>query len=803
MGPRLINFLLFAIAFVPSCGYLQGQLSVTYGASGIQSLSYDAKPLEDLAASPSDAFHIWHMKLTDMTGNLLSGSSYGWGETNIGKSWNTATKSWTYLFVWGSVTVQFAQSGDTLNMMVTESNNANSNVILDGASIYPFVLHFPQLPAGFTNQGYPQLAFNTTGPSVTLANFGASEVAAIVPNANKPLYSGFLPAGGSNCYTAFISSTTPDGLATFQPQNDRPVQPGQTDSFTVSLRFAPSGTPTSAFASDAYSSWAQNWPPQLSWTDRRSIGTAYLATSPLSGNINQSGGYPNNPRRFFNDSNADDFDINTPSGMAALQARVLQQAVTNVQNMQRLGAQGSITWDIEGEQFPQSTSYVCEPDNIAQIAPEMETAITDPNSPYVGMKLDDAYFKVMTNAGFRVGVCVRPQHFTLNADGTAQQTTLPDSLIGAELTRKIQFAHNRWGATLFYIDSTVDLNGAALDAAIFQQVAAGFPDSLLIPEEFTPKYYAYTAPFMSYIFHESLGTDAGIHFYYPSAFSAILVNDADASALSKDSAALTASVKAGDILMTHVDYWQANNPVIVSIYAAAGSTSSPAPSVPPFVMPVAPPALPPPSSPAPSTPQSTPLVSILSPSGDAAISGAIVVQGSISTGLDAAGSYLMVDGSEIGAGRVAAAPFNYPLDTSTLSQGQHQLQLWAHDLNNEVLLSAPVSVTITPSTGISSSPGPIAPLPRSGMAILYPTSGQTILGVIQVSVSIASPLDAAGSYLMVDGIEFGTQRLTSGPYIYSLDTTALAIGQHALQVWAHDTNNETLLSSVITVNIAR
>ena len=75
------------------------------------------------------------------------------------------------------------------------------------------------------------------------------------------------------------------------------------------------------------------------------------------------------------------------------------------------------------------------------------------------MKLDDAYFKVMREAGFRVGVCVRPQHFTLNTNGTASQVYLPDSQLPAELIRKIKYAHQRWGATLFYIDSDVETNG--------------------------------------------------------------------------------------------------------------------------------------------------------------------------------------------------------------------------------------------------------------------------------------------------------------------------------------------------------
>jgi hypothetical protein len=201
----------------------------------------------------------------------------------------------------------------------------------------------------------------------------------------------------------------------------------------------------------------------------------------------------------------------------------------------------------------------------------MESIVSDPNSPYAGMKLDDAYFKIMTSAGFRVGVCVRPQHFTLNADGTANQVTLDSSAVAAELMRKIKFAHDRWGATLFYVDSTVDANGGALDPGIFQQVAQAFPDSLLIPEESTPRSYAYTAPFQSFLFHHDTGTDPSVYAYYPSAFGVNLVNDVDPAVLAAAVPSLTNAVKAGDILMAHVDYWQANNPVIVSIYQAAGT----------------------------------------------------------------------------------------------------------------------------------------------------------------------------------------------------------------------------------------
>ncbi|MBB6143668.1 hypothetical protein HNQ77_001617 [Silvibacterium bohemicum] len=548
----------------------QSGLSITYGPSGVQRLVYNSVVLEDLAQNPSDAFHIWHMKMTDLSGKVLSEGQYGWGENNDGKSWNSSTNTWTYRFEWGEIQVKFAQKGANLDMTVTEMNRAGSGVILDGAVIYPFALHLPKLPASFGNPSYPQLAFNTTGPSVTVADYGSGQVTAAVPDATSPLYSGFLPAGSGIAYSPIISGTAPDGLAVFQPHNDRTVKPNQTITFTVSLRFAPSGTSAVKVASDVFANWAKAWPATLHWNDRRAIGTVFLASSP-AGDPQKAGGFPNNPRRYFDDDTASDFDVRTAAGIAAFQARILQQASDNVANLQKMDAQGAITWDIEGEEYPQSTSYVCEPDNIAQIAPEMETTITDRASPYKGMKLDDAYFKIMTSAGFRVGVCVRPQHFTPGAGGTAQQVYLQDTETFSELLGKMRFAHDRWGATLFYVDSSVEQDGAILDADIFQKLAAALPDSLIMPEEATPKHYGYTAPFLSFIDHGDLGTDPIVRSYYPDAFSVNMVNDVDAEKLAAAESQLVNSVRTGDVLMGHADYWQANDPTIVAMYRSAGT----------------------------------------------------------------------------------------------------------------------------------------------------------------------------------------------------------------------------------------
>jgi hypothetical protein len=218
-----------------------------------------------------------------------------------------------------------------------------------------------------------------------------------------------------------------------------------------------------------------------------------------------------------------------------------------------------------------------------------------------------------------------------------------------------------------------------------------------MPEESTPKHYAYTAPFESFIFHGDLGTDPSVHNYYPHAFSSILINDVDAGKLAASLPQLTNSVQHGDLLMAHVDYWQANNPTIVQIYqnATTGSSKSfptPAPNPAPIPTP----------TPAP-IPGATSEIIITSPASNATLSGQVSVTGQINATLDAAGSYLMVDGTEIGTQRVTSSPYNYPLDTTMLSNGQHTLQLWAHDTGNNTALSAPVVVT-TANTSATTPP---------------------------------------------------------------------------------------------------
>jgi len=560
-----------ALMMIAGCNkQTQTHLAVTYGASGIETITYDGIVLESVKKYPSDKFYIGHMKTTDLTGASKTIGDYGWGENNIGKRWDADNKTWDYTFPWGSIRVQYQQDGEALNVKVTESNRTDSGVILYGASVVPFTLHFGQTPSNFSPGPYPAISDNYTSPGVVAANYRAGTALLVVPDAAKPLYAAYLRQPSADAFAAVVSSTSLDNLASFQPHLDRRVMPGESDQFTMSLRLYNGKQPIQTVAADAFNSWNQRWPSTLDWKDRRAIGAAYLASSPAAGSTPD----PANPRRYFALAAASHIDIRTPEGLAILQQKVLGFAHGVVENLRRLDGQGVVTWDIEGEQYPQETSYVCSPDQIATTAPEMESVIHDTSSPYVGMKLDDAYFKIIRTAGFRVGVCVRPQQFTQGGGSGAKQVQLSSNQIANELIRKAKYAHDRWGATLFYVDSSVGSIGDVIDPGIVQTVSRALPDSLLIPEETTPRYYSFSAGFRSLLFHGDTGTPSVIYNYYPRAFSVVMINDVAPDRLKAARKALTESARRGDILMVHAAYWQSNNSVVRDIYFDANAKAT-------------------------------------------------------------------------------------------------------------------------------------------------------------------------------------------------------------------------------------
>jgi hypothetical protein len=99
------------------------------------------------------------------------------------------------------------------------------------------------------------------------------------------------------------------------------------------------------------------------------------------------------------------------------------------------------------------------------------------------------------------------------------------------------------------------------------------------------------------------------------------------------------------------------------------------------------------------TPDTTPpTVSITSPTSGATVSGTITVTASASDDVAVASVDLQVDGTNVGAADTTS-PYSFSLDTTTLSNGSHNLTAVAIDTSGNQAASAAVGITISNQSG--------------------------------------------------------------------------------------------------------
>jgi hypothetical protein len=318
----------------------------------------------------------------------------------------------------------------------------------------------------------------------------------------------------------------------------------------LSLRFGPAGTTPASLTSDLDRRFAAAFPPTLRWPDRRPLGYLMLSSTVP----HRPSGH--NPRGWFN--NADDVDVTSETGRAAFAKRLTEYADNSIRILKAMNAQGMITWDIEGQEYPHATSYIGDPRKVNLLAPEMEP-------------LADAYFARFRRAGFKVGVCIRPQLLVKTADGGVSQHDQTNmGQVTQTLIAKALYANKRWGCTLFYVDSNGDPN-VPYPASVFQAVAAALARRkivvLLMPEHKRVRYYGATAPYAE-LRGGVLGTPARIRRVYPGAFTVLCTSDGD---LDGHRADLVAAVKRGDILLFRAWFDDPQNAKVKAIEAEAGA----------------------------------------------------------------------------------------------------------------------------------------------------------------------------------------------------------------------------------------
>ncbi|WP_143017098.1 hypothetical protein [Catalinimonas alkaloidigena] len=471
------------------------------------------------------------------------------------KKIDVAKNQVSYVYPWATYTCTYTPKGNELALEVSVKNT--SNLTLQSHTLNIMALRLPTPPEEYKGNNV-MLASNKGGLSIKPLTFQGGKIVLTNNDVKEDLLIGFPWANNRAKNTVFplwILTGKHPWLPTSLPYIDRPIAPGKTDTYHLSLRFGGEKDDPDQLASDVYETFSKTYPMQLNWEDRRPIGTLFLATA------NQK--YPTNPRGWWNDKK---INVTTPEGRAEFQKRVLAYADQSIKILKDMNAQGMITWDIEGEESWHPNTYVGDPRLVKELAPEME-------------EVADAYFKKFTDAGFKVGVCLRPQRLDLNAfrKGKPAQRELKttDQLIDTKavadlLIDKISYAKDRWGCTLFYVDSNGDPNNP-YDVEIFRRVLEAHPDVLVIPEHETLLYYAYTAPLISLQHAGQTSTPMNVRRIYPQAFTVNL--SSTNKELESKRAALVNAVDNGDILTFNAWFTGPANEKIKNIYRTVSRSS--------------------------------------------------------------------------------------------------------------------------------------------------------------------------------------------------------------------------------------
>jgi hypothetical protein len=453
-------------------------------------------------------------------------------------------------YPWGRVSCAYGKQDDRLTMRL-EVSNAGSEPLKE-LSLRLMELNFPGIPHGGTLEA-GMFGFGFKGPEWRLHEGSLSIPSVADPRFVVPIIQMDYVTGALTFCSDEVDCAVDVSQSTNFPARTRypfvitcrDIKPGTTKVFNVSLRFGPAGAGVQDLSGDVLERYASKYPFQVDWKDRRPIGAIFLAGAQINA--------PSNPRRWT----FGEIDVTNDKGKAAFRAALLKLADNSVQILKDIGAQGMITWDPEGEEFI-GACYYGDPRLVPTLAPEMEFKNDGAKSAI------DEYFEKFRAAGLKVGVCIRPQQITM-VDGRPVHQDADDEHAAQILRERIAYAKQRWGCTLFYVDSTVTAY-TWLNPDVFKAVADAYPDVLLTPENESMRYFAYSAPLNSYFHHKISSTPVGARLVYPKAFSVLMAPDGDRP---EDHDALVSAVRRGDILLFNGWYMSEGAMKIKKIYEEA------------------------------------------------------------------------------------------------------------------------------------------------------------------------------------------------------------------------------------------
>ena len=140
----------------------------------------------------------------------------------------------------------------------------------------------------------------------------------------------------------------------------------------------------------------------------------------------------------------------------------------------------------------------------------------------------------------------------------------------------------------------------------------------------------------------------------------------------------------------------------------------------------------------------------------------------------------------------SATGYNYHEVSDYTGSGTYSWMLTAPQTSDAYQLYARVmhgggdqAFSVDDATGISFIVGTSGTPTGPVVAIISPTSGDTVDGTITVSASIPSTIPISYAVLRIDGVE--RENKSAAPFSWTLDTELLADGEHVINITAVDT----------------
>ncbi len=472
---------------------------------------------------------------------------------------------------WGSVRIAPTVAGDTIDLRIAVDNHHALDHLV-GLYLELGRLRFPQPPT-IDNRSWlfytkSNMGHNLGQPGIVAARFDSGLVAICNEQLSEPLASGFgNPPAEQPTVLPVLLYTARHPLARERfPFIDRPIRAGGRDHYRVSLRFAPADANLTELTADLYRRFADTYPYELNWPDRRPIGRIHLASA--------SQNWPTNPRGWHHGFGAAALDTGSEAGKQEFARDLLRYADRVVALAKEHDAQGVVVWDVEGQEQPHMISYLGDPRSLP---PEMELPVGDGDQ---ARPVVDLFFAKLREAGLIPGLCIRPQRPLRAAYGNqVEQIAWIDRRARADnVAAKIHYAKQRWGCRIFYFDSDVQWAGdplaipgasghsATTDPDLLRQMLRRFPDILILPEWEDLRCYAYAAPYTQLNYNKLTAPPDWVLATYPQAFFVNSVGVADGQA-ARDP--LVDAVRRGDILFYTAWYAAPENALIRALYEAA------------------------------------------------------------------------------------------------------------------------------------------------------------------------------------------------------------------------------------------